>query len=59
MVYFPYYIKGFSNPLFNSLNQLKAIAISGHGKMKMNRFIIEHLALLRVEHGNKLSQWSS
>ena len=27
---------------------LKAIACTGHGKMKMNRFIIEHLGLLRV-----------
>ncbi len=27
---------------------LKAIACIGHGKMKMNRFIIEHLCLLRV-----------
>ena len=27
---------------------LKAIACSGHGKMKMIRFIIEHLGLLRV-----------
>ncbi len=27
---------------------LKAIASSGHRQMKMNRFIIEHLGLLRV-----------
>ncbi len=27
---------------------LKAIAFSGHGKMKMNRLIIEHLGLLSV-----------
>ncbi len=30
-----------------SLKDLKAIAYSGHGKMKMIRFIIEHLGLLR------------
>ncbi len=32
---------------------LNAIACSGHGKMKMNRFIKEHLGLLRVVPINK------
>ena len=45
---------------------LKAIACSGDGKMKMDRFIIEHLGLLRVvvvicdiSCANKLSIWNS
>ncbi len=33
---------------FLSGTALKAIACSRHGKMKMIRFIIEHLGLLRV-----------
>ncbi len=36
---------------------LKAIACSGHGKMKMIRFIIEHLGLLRdmsLNHDGKI-----
>ncbi len=37
-----------ANFMFEPLQDaLKAIACSGHGKMKMNRFIIEHLGLLR------------
>ena len=34
--------------IFSVNAHLKAIACSGHGKMKMIRIIIEHLGLLRV-----------